>query len=97
MVTQNHLAEERTELARERTILAWQRNRLSELAVLLGMFGLGIAIPSLYPEYLPAGLVIIVIACAGMAYTLYRYWSLKKAWREKEAALETRSKSYADD
>ena len=44
MVLRGDPALERTELARERTVLAWQRNRLSELTVLLGITGVGIVV-----------------------------------------------------
>ena len=76
-------AQERTELAYERTVLAWQRNRLSELSVLLGAAGIGLVTMKFYPEYWLAGITVMFFSLAGFAYTLYRYFGIKREWRKK--------------
>jgi len=83
MVLRGDSALERTELARERTVLAWQRNRLSELTVLLGITGVGIVVSRFYPEYLFLGGSVVFLALLGMAYTAYHYLSLKGYCKEK--------------
>jgi uncharacterized membrane protein YidH (DUF202 family) len=81
--------DERVLLARERTLLSWQRNRLSEISVLLGVTGIGIAVDKFYPENGSLGLFLIAASLAGLAYVVWRYFSVKKTWRGHCHELET--------
>jgi len=65
-------------LARERTILAWQRNRLSEMTVLLGAVGLGMGVHRFYAELQSLELAIVGISLVSLGYTVWRYFSVKR-------------------
>ncbi|MFA4946485.1 MAG: DUF202 domain-containing protein [Candidatus Micrarchaeia archaeon] len=80
--------DERVLLARERTLLSWQRNRLSEISVLLSVTGIGLVVHKFYPENAAFGLFLIAASLAGLAYVVWRYFSVKKTWRGHCQKLE---------
>lgn len=79
------LAEERTTLAEHRTTLAIQRNRLAEMGVLLGAAGIGLILARFFdsPYAVWGGVVIILVAIAGIAVTGKHYLDTKYKERQE--------------
>jgi len=75
------LAKKRTCLAEERTELAWQRNRLSEMGVLLGVIGAGLLLSRFYAEVWQAGTAIAVIGAAWLVAVAHKYFTMKGRMR----------------
>ncbi|MFH0835661.1 MAG: DUF202 domain-containing protein [Candidatus Micrarchaeota archaeon] len=81
MASAQRLAEIRNDLAEERTQLAWQRNRLSEISVLLGVTGLGLLAARFYENYWQFGAAIAVIGVLWLAVVVFRYMTTKNRMR----------------
>ncbi|PIO05792.1 hypothetical protein COT29_04255 [Candidatus Micrarchaeota archaeon CG08_land_8_20_14_0_20_59_11] len=80
-VDEETLAKKRTYLAEERTELAWQRNRLSEMSVLLGTIGAGLILSRFYSEHWQFGAAISTIGAAWLSVVAYRYFTKKGGMR----------------
>ncbi|MFH0922740.1 MAG: DUF202 domain-containing protein [Candidatus Micrarchaeota archaeon] len=75
------LAKIRTDLAEERTELAWQRNRLSEMGVLIGVIGLGLLITRFYEAFWLVGVPIALLGAVWLAIVATRYFTQKNKMR----------------
>ncbi|MFH1780240.1 MAG: DUF202 domain-containing protein [Candidatus Micrarchaeota archaeon] len=71
----------RTNLAEERTELAWQRNRLSEMSVLMGVVGLGFLITRFFAEFWVAGVLLSSVGGVWLAIVVFHYFTQKNRMR----------------